>query len=129
MTQGRTGSVCRPARQSLEIVDPGHGGAAPDLAPRLQLVALADTAPADAPIVGTAVLAAGEQRGTAFVAEMLKPDAAIVAGLAVDFRRLAGQPDLFAGADHGHPVGRAGKRLAIPAVTDRHPFRIDLGLI
>src|SRR5882757_7359784 len=98
MTQGRTGSVCRPARQSLEIVDPGRGGAAPDLALRLQLVALADAAPADAPIVGTAVLAAGEQRGTAFAAEMLKARAAIVAHLAIDFRGVSGQPDVFASA-------------------------------
>jgi hypothetical protein len=50
----------------------------------VQPVALADAAPANAEIVGAALLAAGEQRGTAFGAEMLEAHAAVVTPLAVD---------------------------------------------
>src|SRR3981081_3139065 len=60
---------------------------------------------------------------------MLKPCPAVIAGLGVDFGRFSRHPDLFARADHRYPVGRSGQRLAIRAVTDRHPFRIDVGLI
>src|SRR6186713_3621895 len=63
--------VARPSRQIPDIVDPRRGGAAPDLPRRLELIALADAAPADAPVVRPAV-AAGEQRGTTALAKMLE---------------------------------------------------------
>jgi hypothetical protein len=49
--------VARPSWQIPDIVDPRRGGAAPDLPRRLELVALADAAPADAPIIGPALAA------------------------------------------------------------------------
>src|SRR5262245_60201313 len=60
---------------------------------------------------------------------MLEADPAIVARLAVDFRRPSSQAYRSAGADHGDAVGRAGQCLAIRAVADRDPLWIDLGLI
>src|ERR1700759_1101506 len=60
---------------------------------------------------------------------MLDADAAIVAGLCVSLEPRTGHPDLRARADHGHPIGRTGQRLAIRAMADRDPLRIDLGLI
>src|SRR6202035_4662461 len=41
----------------------------------------------------------------------------------------SGQPHLLGRADCGDPVGRAGQRLAIRAVTDRNLLGIDIGLI
>jgi hypothetical protein len=126
--QGGSPSVARPARQGLEVTDPRYGGATPDLPRRLEPVALTDAAPANSPIVGTA-LTAGKKRGTAIAAEVLKAGPAIVAGLGVDFRGLTRHPDLLSRADHRHAVGRSGQHLTIRAVADRHPRRIDLGLI
>src|SRR5258708_30836400 len=120
--------VARSTRQPLEIVDPWRRRATPDLTPRLQPISLANTAPANSPIVRSP-LAAGEKRGTTFRAKVLKARAAVVAGLGVDLGRLSRRPDLSARADHRHPVGRSCERLAIRAVTNRHFLRIDLGLI
>src|SRR5437763_10638719 len=103
--------VARPSWQRLEIVDPRRGGLAPDLPRRLELVALADAAPADAPIVRPAV-AAGEQRGTAHLAKMLETRAAVLAGLRVNLRRCARHGDLLAGTEHRHPVRGARQVLA-----------------
>src|ERR1700738_5086228 len=60
---------------------------------------------------------------------MLKPSSAVIAGLGVAPGRSAGYPNLFAGADHRHPVGRTRQRLAIRAVAYRYLLWIDLGLI
>jgi hypothetical protein len=110
------------------MVDPGYRRTAPYLASGLKLVALANTAPADSPIAGTA-LAAGKQRRTAFRTEMLETRAVIVAGLGIGPERFSGDPDLFALVDHRHAIGRAGQGLAVRAVTDRNLLRIDVGLI
>src|SRR5260370_31089083 len=88
---------------SLQPTDPGHRGSAPDLPPRLDLVALADTAPANPPVV-RAALAAGEKRRTAFRAEMLEARPAVIAGLGVDLRQLPRHPDLVAPAARRHPA-------------------------
>src|SRR5512138_1203669 len=102
----RAALACRAPRQIADIVDPGRGRAAPDLPRRLELVALADAAPADAPAVRAAV-AAGEQRGTTTLAKMLVARAAVIAGLGVNLRCRARHADLFFGADHRDPVRRA----------------------
>src|SRR6266436_4918278 len=107
---------------------PPNRRSAPDLPHRLEPVALADTAPANPPIV-RATLAAGEKRRTAFRAEMLKARPAVIADLGVDLGHLPRHPDLVARADHRDPVRRSGEHLAICAVTDRHSFWIDVGLI
>ena len=60
---------------------------------------------------------------------MLKTSSAVIAGLGVDPGRSAGYPNLFAGADHRHPVGRTRQRLAIRAVAYRYLLWIDVGLI
>src|SRR5437016_10881608 len=93
--------VARPSWQILEIIDPRRGGAAPYLPRRLELIALADAAPADAPIVRPAV-AAGEQRGTTILAKMLEARAAVLARLRVNLRRCTRHPDLFGGTEHRH---------------------------
>src|SRR5437899_12873347 len=95
--------VAGTGRQLLEIVDPRRGGLTPDLPHGLELVALADRAPADAPVVRPAV-AAGEQRGTATGTKVLEARAAVVAGLGVNLRRRARHADLCFGADHRDPV-------------------------
>src|SRR5882757_4685241 len=125
---GLAALVARPPRQIPDIVDPWRGGATPDLPRGLELIALADGAPADAPVVRPAV-AAGEQRGTTILAKMLEARAAIVAGLRVDLRRRARHADLFFGADHRDPVRRARQVLAIGAVADRYFRGIDVGPI
>src|SRR4029077_1607457 len=101
---------------------------APDLPHRFELLALTDTAPANAPIIG-ATLPAGKNRRAALATKVLKPRPAIVARLGVDFQSLSRHPDLFACADHGDAVGRAGELLAVGTVTDGDRLRIDLGLI
>src|SRR5229473_1744990 len=60
---------------------------------------------------------------------MLKTCAAVIAGLGVDLGRSARYPNLFARADHRHPVGRTRQRLAIRAVAYRYLLWIDVGLI
>src|SRR5205807_7633697 len=92
---------------------------APDLPCRLELRALADAAPANAPIIGAA-RAAGEQRGAALPAKMLKPRPAVVARPGIGLCRLSGHPDLLARADRRHAVGRSGQRLTIRTVTNRN---------
>src|SRR5260370_26003869 len=99
---------------SLQPTDPGHRGSAPDLPPRFEPVALADTAPANPPVV-RAALAAGEKRRTAFRAEMLKASPAVIAALGGDLGHLPRQPDLVARADRRDPVSRPRQHLAIPA--------------
>src|ERR1700730_2216238 len=74
-------------------------------------------------------LTAGEKLRTAFPTKMLKTGPAVVTGLGVDPGRFPHHPDLLARADHGDPVRRSGQRLAIRAMTDRDPRRIDLALI
>jgi hypothetical protein len=113
---------------TTETVDPWCRGSAPDLPPRLEPVALADTPPANPPVIWAA-RAAGEKRRTAFRAEMLKARSAVISGLGVDLGHLPRHPDLFARADHRDPVGRSGQHLAIRAVTDRYSLGIDVGLI
>src|SRR5206468_9350836 len=97
-------SVPQPAWQLFQIVDPRHGRAAPDLPGRSQPVALADAAPADAPIVRLVALAAGEQRRSAIGTKVLDPGAAVIADLGIGSGRLAGHRDLPTRADHGHPI-------------------------
>ena len=92
-----------------------------------QNIALADTAPADAPIIGLVALAAGEQRGTAVGTEVLEAHPAVVTALAVDLGRAAGELDVGLGADRGHPERRSRQGLAVTAVTDRDRLRVDLG--
>jgi hypothetical protein len=120
--------IARSARQSLEIIDPRYGRAAPDLPHRPEPVALTNTAPANSPIVG-ATLAACKKRGTALPAKMLKARAAVVTGFCVDFGSVAGHPDVLRRADYRYPVGRAGQRLTIRTVTDRNPCRINVGRV
>src|SRR5437879_13546255 len=97
--------VAGTGRQLLEIVDPRRGGLTPDLPHGLELIALADRAPADAPVVRPAV-AAGEQRGTTALAKMLEARAAVVAGLRVNLRRRARHAYMLLGADHRATVRR-----------------------
>src|SRR2546423_11890391 len=125
---GPVALVTRPPRQIPDIVDPWRGGAAPDLPHGLELVALADRAPANAPVVRPA-LAAREQRGTTAFAKMLKARLAVVAGLRINFRCRARHPDLRGGTEHRDPVRRASQVLAIGAVTDRDFRRVDVGPI
>src|SRR5260370_22024058 len=110
---------------SLQPTDPGHRGSAPDLPPRLEPVALADTAPANPPVV-RAALVAGEKRRTAFRAEMLEARPTVIAGLGVDLGQLPRHPYLVARADRRDPVRRSGHHLPICPLTDLHALRIDL---
>src|SRR5260370_40230434 len=91
---------------SLQPTDPGHRGSAPDLPPRFEPVALADTAPATPPVV-PAALAAGEKRRTAFRAEMLKASPAVIAGPGVDRGHLPPHPDSVARSDRRAPARRS----------------------
>src|SRR5207244_12861326 len=103
---------------------PWHCRSRPDVPPRLGPVALADTTPANSPVV-RAALAAGENWRTAFRAEMLKTRPAVIAGLGVDLGHLPRHPDLFARADRRDPVRRSGEHLAFCAVIDRLPLWFD----
>jgi hypothetical protein len=127
MVQGRNLIRWSPG-QFRNTPYPWHRRSAPDLPPRLELIALADTAPANSPVVGAA-FAAGEQRGTTFSAEMLKARPAVIARFRVDPGRSPRHPYLFARANHRDPEGRSSQHLAIRAMTDRDTFRVDVGLI
>src|SRR5262249_3871541 len=94
----RRASIAGLSGQFRKVIDPGRCRAAPDLAGRPEPAALADAAPANAPIV-RAALAAREQRRAAAAAEVLVAHAAIVAGLRIDFQRLSRDPDLIGGTD------------------------------
>src|SRR5690606_2207394 len=100
----------------------------PELTPGLKLRALADAAPADAP-VALCIFAAGKERRAAFRAEILQALVAAFGRLHVDFRRIARKANVIARGAHRHAVGRAGKLLTIRAVADMHPLRIDFRFI
>src|SRR5215472_6047874 len=116
------------ARQAPDRLEPGHGGAAPDLPAWRELPPLSNAAPANAPHLRLVAFARGKEGRAAVGTEILTALAAAVAGLDVDLGRTAGETNIGAGGEHGDAERRAGERLAIRAVTDRHLGRIDLRL-
>lgn len=129
---GRGSSIAGTAGKIRDLAQPWQGRAAPDLRCRCQLVALVHGADADADLLCLRALAGGADRRAAFRAEELPPSLAVVRNLDRAARSGAGQPERLAGGPWRSRERRcrpaAGQLLAVGAMADRHPPRVDLCL-
>ncbi len=116
-------------RDGCDVAHPGHCGAAPDLARRRERAALVDRAVAETIDRRLLLLRRGGVEMRAAVrAEHLRPPGAVLRRLDVGLGLAREQLEILRRRGHADAEGRAGKGLAIGAMTDVDLLRIDLRL-
>ena len=122
-------ALFRETGYGRDRAQPALGRPTPDLNPGRQLVALPDRADAQRHAGGIAIGRAGMDGRAAGLAEGLAARLPALRGLDVKARRAREQAEAARLGQNGGAKGRARERLAIRAMTNRHPRRVHLGLI